>query len=360
MYTACLYCHARLGANDAIEQFPVGRRLAFDAARGRLWVVCTACARWNLTPLEERWEAIEECERQFRATRVRASTGHVGLVRLPDGLDLVRIGRPLRPEFAAWRYGRMLNRRYFRAAGWKIGGALSAGIVTGGVLAGALSVPGFMVIGGFGGPLAWWLFGTVEVERIRLADSREVRVSRRDLRDARLVPDDEAGWALMLQHDRGNLRLAGPVASGILGRLLVHVNRAGASEHVLGEALGRLEHADDAAMLLRGTARAIAHAAHARWVDETRRDWWGRTWAQEEYPGLTEVDPSLRVAMEMALHEDTERAAAEGDLAPLEAAWREAEEIAAIADGLLLPAAVTRRLETLRAEAGTRSARETR
>ena len=54
--------------------------------------------------------------------------------------------------------------------------------------------------------------------------------------------------------------------------------------------------------------------------------------------------------MEMALHEDTERAAAEGDLAPLEAAWREAEEIAAIADGLLLPASVTRRLEALRAD----------
>jgi hypothetical protein len=39
----------------------------------------------------------------------------------------------------------------------------------------------------------------------------------------------------------------------------------------------------------------------------------------------------------MASHEETERAALEGDLQVLRAAWREAEEIAAIADNLLLP-----------------------
>ena len=37
----------------------------------------------------------------------------------------------------------------------------------------------------------------------------------------------------------------------------------------------------------------------------------------------------------MAANEDTERRALEGELAELEAAWREAEEIAEIADNLL-------------------------
>ena len=60
MYAACLFCTRPLGANAVLDAFPVGRRLAFDAARGRLWVVCPHCHRWNLTPLEERWEAIEE------------------------------------------------------------------------------------------------------------------------------------------------------------------------------------------------------------------------------------------------------------------------------------------------------------
>jgi hypothetical protein len=32
MYSTCLFCHAQLGANEAVEHFPVGRRLAFDAA----------------------------------------------------------------------------------------------------------------------------------------------------------------------------------------------------------------------------------------------------------------------------------------------------------------------------------------
>ena len=71
MYSNCIFCHAGLGANEVIEHFPVGHRLAFDGAKGRLWVVCRRCERWNLTPLEERWEAIEDCERAFRATTLR-------------------------------------------------------------------------------------------------------------------------------------------------------------------------------------------------------------------------------------------------------------------------------------------------
>jgi hypothetical protein len=78
-------------------------------------VVCTGCDRWNLAPIEERWEAVEECERLFRATRLRYSTGNVGLAQLRSGVDLVRIGRALRPEVAAWRYGRLLDRWLPRA-----------------------------------------------------------------------------------------------------------------------------------------------------------------------------------------------------------------------------------------------------
>jgi hypothetical protein len=42
----------------------------------------------------------------------------------------------------------------------------------------------------------------------------------------------------------------------------------------------------------------------------------------------------------------------EGELADLERAWREAEEIAAIADDMFLPTAVTDGLERLRAGKG--------
>ena len=111
MYSTCIFCKEGLGTNEAIEHFPIGRRLAFDSVKGRLWVVCHHCGRWNLTPLEERWEAIEESERAFRNTTVRVSTDNVGLARLRQGIELIRIGAPLRPEFAAWRYGRHFGSR---------------------------------------------------------------------------------------------------------------------------------------------------------------------------------------------------------------------------------------------------------
>jgi hypothetical protein len=40
------------------------------------------------------------------------------------------------------------------------------------------------------------------------------------------------------------------------------------------------------------------------------------------------------LALEMALHEESERRALEGELALLEAAWRDAEQLANIADAL--------------------------
>ena len=137
MYSTCLFCNAGLGTNAVVEPFPIGRRLAFDAAKGRLWVVCRKCERWNLTPLEERWEAIEVCERLFSETRIRVSTDNIGLARLGEGLELVRVGSALRPEFAAWRYGDQFGRRRRRhmllsgAAIVAVGGVMIAGPITG-------------------------------------------------------------------------------------------------------------------------------------------------------------------------------------------------------------------------------------
>ena len=54
-----MFCTKPLGSNEVIETFPVGRRLAFDAARGPSLGHMPKCERWNLTPLEERWEAVE-------------------------------------------------------------------------------------------------------------------------------------------------------------------------------------------------------------------------------------------------------------------------------------------------------------
>jgi hypothetical protein len=64
----------------------------------------------------------------------------------------------------------------------------------------------------------------------------------------------------------------------------------------------------------------------------------------------------VRLALEMASHEESERRAMEGELNLLEDAWREAEEIAAISDDMFLPLAVTEGLEEIK----DRAAKEAR
>lgn len=58
-------------------------------------------------------------------------------------------------------------------------------------------------------------------------------------------------------------------------------------------------------------------------------------------PGtLAGLDADLRLAIEMATHEQAERDAMQGELAELEAMWKHAEEIAQIADDLFVPESV--------------------
>jgi hypothetical protein len=57
-----------------------------------------------------------------------------------------------------------------------------------------------------------------------------------------------------------------------------------------------------------------------------------------------------RLALEMALHEETERAALQGELAALETAWRDAEAVAGISDSLLVPSDVDAKFTKLKGE----------
>ena len=59
---------------------------------------------------------------------------------------------------------------------------------------------------------------------------------------------------------------------------------------------------------------------------------------KEKHMGIVHKLPRpTRLALEMALHEEQERRALQGELKTLEAVWKHAEEIAAISDDLLLP-----------------------
>lgn len=70
---------------------------------------------------------------------------------------------------------------------------------------------------------------------------------------------------------------------------------------------------------------------------------------------LAAFDRPTRLALEMVAHEEDERRALEAELHQLARAWRDAEEIAAIADDRLLRERLTSRLDQLRASMTGRS-----
>ena len=73
---------------------------------------------------------------------------------------------------------------------------------------------------------------------------------------------------------------------------------------------------------------------------------------QSDGRALGGLPQDVRLALEMASHEDSERRALEGELSLLEDAWRQAEEIAAIADDLFVPDATRARLSDLKGADG--------
>jgi hypothetical protein len=342
VYATCLFCDAPFGANDALETLPVGRRIAFDADVGRLWVVCRRCERWNLTPLDERWEAIEDAERLFRATRLRVSTDNIGMARLRDGTDLVRVGRPLRPEFAAWRYGDQLGRRRRRALALGGAGAVAAMAAApaalGAFWSGGIFVAGWVSAGAQVPYLAARDYVLAErvVARVAVpvaapgartgaALERTVDVRVRHLRESALLPyaraDEAHAPRLLLAHDGGETELHGARAARALGVLLAQANQWGASGAQVRAAVQAIDERGDAAGWLHTAARRSSRAG-------------GRVMAAWRRVGALSLTPVERLAVEMALHEAQERAVLEGELAHLAEAWREAEEIGAIADAL--------------------------
>lgn len=322
MYSTCIFCNRPLGENTVIEECPIGRRLAFDGAKGRLWVVCRKCERWNLSPLEERWEAIEACERFFRDTRMRVSTDNIGMARHPEGLELVRIGAPLRPEFAAWRYGDQFGRRRKRAILYGVGGAAALGsIAIGGMAVGIISGSLLAQSGNF---VNLWINGRT---RLKLAtDNGEVlKLKLPDLQKAQLRAGSTSdGWSLVIGKDKRERVFEGSEAERVAGLIMPKLNSSGARTATVQQAVQEIERAGGPEVYLQNVV--------ANPPSETSR------LHKPPKPGsLGRMGTPTRLALEMALHEEQERRALEGELKALELAWKAAEEVAAIADDLLLP-----------------------
>jgi len=160
-------------------------------------------------------------------------------------------------------------------------------------------------------------------------DGSHLRFGRQDIRDIQMRADDGPhGFRLAMDvaqqgvADPNDLirhaTVSGRDAVRAARLLLPRVNGSGATKRTVSSAVNVIEDVGT-------TERFIPHA-----LSIVRK-------AGLAYSSISAYPTPVRLAMEMALHEEAERRAVEGELAELAAAWREAERIAGIADDLLLP-----------------------
>jgi hypothetical protein len=310
MFRSCAFCNTAFDGDGGPSGLGVGRRIAFDEWKGRLWVVCPRCSRWNLTPFDDRLERIEVVARAAQAGRIAGSTDQVALIRW-ERYDFVRVGKPPRVELATWRYGeRLRNRQRERM---KVVVPLTVAAIGLGIVANVAAGGGFGVI-------VWNIHRAVDWVYLRIVGSRRVsliespicarcgsimELRARHVQYARVVPDTHADMGVLLScprcHQEG-AQLTGIEAVQVLRQGLTYLN------------------------LVRGGRRRAEDAA--REVDRVGGpDRLLRDVAQRELT-LRSLRPERGLAFEMAVDERAE-------VEELEQQWREAEEIADIADGTL-------------------------
>jgi hypothetical protein len=335
LFTRCLICQTPFEENETLEHLPRGDRLAYDPARGRLWLICRSCRRWSLVPLEARWEALEELEKLVRdGGRLLSQTENISLLRA-GRIEVVRVGRAALAEEAWWRYGRELRDR--RATAQKL--SVAGSVATGAVFAGSWATGGITLIGmwvvlnhvpdSFMNAARWLRFGNT-AWRGRGSCARCGQTFRslpfRERGSLYVLPDGEHGSLALAYrcprcgaYEEGGLVLRGREAERSLRRVLAHQHFSGASERRIRSATRLIEEA--------GSPRDLARIV----VKEGRR--------------LADIQRTGAIALEIASSDSAEQRLLELELADLEAHWKEEEALAEIIDGELTPLPL---LESLR------------
>ena len=126
---------------------------------------------------------------------------------------------------------------------------------------------------------------------------------------------------IRLSHDAGFSMVSGAAAQRALGVVLARSNAWGGSSAQVQAAVRQINERGDVAGFLAAASRLSNRPG-------------GRVMAKVRQVGPLSLTYVERLALEMALHEESERQMLEGELVHLADAWRRAEEIAAIADAL--------------------------
>ncbi len=328
-YRRCLVCAAAFPRNEDLTHLSLGRRVAFDPERGRLWVVCGACQRWSLAPLESRWEALDELERLVRDHgRLLSQTANVGLLRARS-LEVVRVGRAQLQEEAWWRYGqelRLRRKRYRKMAA--VGTVTAAGVVAGSWATGGMSF--------FGAWLAWNYAPKLATRSARWVrfGSAAWRGRGQCARCGRSLSEVRFAWLNRLLVSPGGcapeVTVTCPACRGRPGAGMLLSRPEGA--RVLRQALAYHHFAGAPARRVESAARLVEVAGGpAKLPARILGD--GKT--------IPDMGRTGAVAMEIAVHEEHERRLLEMELAELEAHWRREEELAGIIDGELSSASLS-------------------
>ena len=302
----------------------MGRRFAYDGWKSRAWVICQRCGRWNLTPLDTRLDAVAALERMAAAGRVAATTDQVALVRAGP-YDIVRVGKPPRVEMATWRYGERLKARQrekmkvvvpvtLAVVGLTVAVNVAAGGSMGMFIGQVPNLANNIYTGMVG-------YRKVPIEPPICARCGKVMVLRsRHVTNARLQHTSRADLALLLRcprcKDEGAL-LEGADAETALRSGLTYLN--------LRHSRRLKKKAPEAALQVDACGGAEAFLARQA-LREAR---------VASYKGAEAL------ALEMSVDEQAE-------VRDLEREWRRAEEIADIADNLLVPPSVEDELKRLK------------
>jgi len=329
MYTTCAFCSGSLDGDGGATGLSVGRRFAFDPWKSRAWVICTKCGRWNLTPFDTRLDTIGALERMAGSGRVAATTPQVSLIRA-GACDVVRVGQPPRIEYATWRYGERLKARERERLKIIVPATL---VVVGGMVAFNAAVGGAM--GGMVGNIPTLVnsiyTGVVGNRKVAIEPpicsrcGSILTLRAKHIQNARLTRTPQTDLALLLECPRCRTygaQLEGADAETALRTGLTYTNLK------KGKKLKRK--AEEAA------GHVDRHGGPEEFIRRTARD--ERT--------VKSLEPAEALAVEMAVDEAAE-------LHELERQWRQAEEIAQIADGLLPDRGVEDELRRLKEQGGT-------
>lgn len=314
-------------------------------------MICIHCGQWNLLPLEERWEALEEAERSATTAESRVEGGRIGLARTADGLELLRATGLPDADIANWRYGRRLQQR--RSLLWWIAGAsmvlavvlgARAGLASGsrdlGIYAGLFSAVWLGLI--WRDPPRLWMKIVPDIgasERVWQWQSCQIRFER---------SSPAAPPSLVVPRRSGELHLQGPFAAAFLASFFPRVNGADCNGASIDRAVARVADAErkfdrepEPRRKRGGRRRKSTDPAPAP-VRPLRP--WERLALRHLGQPLLAQNPEQRLALEMAVTEEVEQLQLSRRATAALSEWPEQEEIAAIADDLLIPESIRERL----------------